>query len=99
MTYSKSECDNVLQPFTVWAATHYRTRALQTLIHGKECFILLLQDDFQASKQESKRLQIYKNQNSEKTTRHLEHMLILTECQNIGDTGPKTFLSGPMDQS
>ena len=24
------------------AATHYHTRALQTLIHGKECFILLL---------------------------------------------------------
>ena len=27
---------------TVLAATHYHTRAWQTLIHGKECFILLM---------------------------------------------------------
>ena len=28
------------------AATHYYTRAWQTLIHGKDCFILLLYDFF-----------------------------------------------------
>ena len=28
-----------------WAATHYYTWAWQTLIHGKECFILLINPD------------------------------------------------------
>ena len=28
--------------FAVRAATHYHTRAWQTLIYGKDCFILLL---------------------------------------------------------
>ena len=28
--------------FAVRAATHYHTRAWQTLIYGKECFILLV---------------------------------------------------------
>ena len=36
----------MLQPeplrFAVRAATHYHTRAWQTFIYGKECFILLL---------------------------------------------------------
>ena len=31
--------------FAVRAATHYHTRAWQTLIYGKECFILLLSHD------------------------------------------------------
>ena len=38
---AKPECDNVLQ-----AATHYHTRAWQTLIHKKECFILLIKTSF-----------------------------------------------------
>ena len=44
--FAKPECDNVLQPKpfrqAVQSATLNHTQAWQTLIHGNECFILLL---------------------------------------------------------
>ena len=43
LTLAKPECDNVCRPNreAVRAATHYRTRAWQTLMHGKECYIVI----------------------------------------------------------
>ena len=39
LTFAKPSCDNLLQPSPL--ATHYHTRAWQTLIYGKECFIFI----------------------------------------------------------
>ena len=69
--------------FADWAATHYHTRAWQTLIHGKECFILLV-----TKVCEEKVLSIYNVYGNSKALPYLNVSIILVTLQQTSWLSP-----------